>query len=95
MRLIDAGLLLVCVALFVLGVRTSRALPLAPVAGACYASDGVTVETTWLGGSGDYAYPSPSEGTITRYDDGSFTVTHRTLFVPVVKRHVYLPTVQR
>lgn len=89
MRLVCAALLLACA---VLGVR---AFPAAgPVAGACYSTDGQSVETTWLGGSGDFAYPSPSSGEIVQHDDGSFTVIHTTLFIPLTRR-VYLPAVQQ
>lgn len=87
MRLVSAALLLT---IAVLGVRAASR----PAAGVCYATDGVSVETTWVGGSGDYAYPTPSEGEIVQHDDGSFTVIHTTLFRPIGAR-VWLPAVQR
>lgn len=56
--------------------------------GACYASNGVTVETTVLDGGGAF-YPAPSEARVTQVDAG-YVLETRTVFR---RGRVYVPWV--
>lgn len=80
------------IACVVLGIGRAIAFSSGPVVTACYSFDGAAVETTYLDGGGAF-YPGPSENVVERYDDGSFRVTHQTLFTPF-KQRVYLPVVR-
>lgn len=58
--------------------------------GACYASDGRTVETTVLDGGGAF-YPAPSQATVQQTDDG-YVLEMRTVFR---RGRVWLPQVTK
>jgi hypothetical protein len=57
-----------------------------PVSGVCYATDGATVTTTYLGGD---PYPVPVSAEVEQVE-GGYQVTHRALFR---RFRMYLPVV--
>lgn len=86
------AVLLIAIAILGIGRGVLAAPVVQPAVAACYATDGVNVETTYISGGGAYIYPGPSDVEIEPLADGAFVVHHSTRFVPIGAR-VYLPRV--
>lgn len=82
-RIISAGLL---VLLCALAAHLVARADIGPVSGLCYAFDGATVTTTYLGGD---PYPVPVSAEVHPVE-GGYEVTHRALFR---RMWVYAPMV--
>jgi hypothetical protein len=62
-----------------------------PTVALCYATDGVSVSTTFVDGGAQYLYPAPSTTRIEQVD-GGMIVSHETAWLRWTDR-VYLPSV--